>query len=170
MFLDPSGRVTFCAHFIGMRRIVAQIPARTRYLRTVINTAWLYPRANIDAALAATAQPVTYDGGETIVGSVAALTAVAGEIWQNTEAELPTQGFNVGVGSLLEDLGQKLTFCLPSGLVFLEWRRVRLLTDQASLPSGGAAPVGTEGFLPVFVAPGNIVGAEFDPVRVVRTG
>jgi hypothetical protein len=170
VFLGPSERVTFCRASIGMRRFAAQIPARGRYLRTVIDTAWLYPRSNIDAALAATSQPVTYDGGETIVGSVAALTAVAGEIWANTEAEFPDQGFNIGVGSLLEDLGQKLTFCLPNGLVFLEWRRVRLLTDQTSLPVGGAAPVGTEGFLPVFVAPGNIVGAAFDPVRVVRTG
>lgn len=48
---------------------------------------------------------------------------------------------------------------------------MRLITDQSTMPDPrGAAPVGTVGYVPTFVAPGNVVGAQFDPVRVVRTG
>jgi hypothetical protein len=161
-------RVTFMYQpLVEMR---GQIPPRLRYLRTVINTAWLYPRSNIDVALSTTTQAVTYDGRSTIVGSVDALRTLAGEIFENTAAELPSQGFNIGVGTLLEDLGQELTFYLPDGCVYLTWRLVRQLTVQGSLPSGGASPAGTVGFLPVFVAQGNIVGDVIDPVRVVRIG
>lgn len=72
---------------------------------------------------------------------------------------------------LLEDLGHVLTFQTPDGSVFLLWRLMRLITDQSTMPDPrGAAPVGTVGYVPTFVAPGNVVGAQFDPVRVVRTG
>jgi hypothetical protein len=153
-----------------MRSGFAQIPSRTRYLRTIINTAWLYPQANIDATLATTTQAVIYDGGSTITGPVDAIRQFADELFINTVTEVPPQGFNIGVGTLLEDLGKELTFCLPDGSVYLTWRLVLQLTDQGSLPSGGGSPVGTVGFLPVFVAQGNVVGDVIDPVRVVRVG
>lgn len=151
-------------------RKYAQIPPQFRFLRVVIDTAWLYPISNIEAALATTSQAHTFDGTNIVAADPATLEAIYSDIWQNTVSELPSQGFNLGVGSLLQDLGKTIMFKLPDGSIFLVWRLVRSLTDQAALPSGGAAPKGLNGYIPTFVAPGNVVGAGYDPVRVARFG
>jgi hypothetical protein len=122
--------------------------------------------SNIRAALATTTYPHTFDGTNIVSADVASLNGIAEDIFESTVAELPTQGFNLGVGSLLQDMGSVLTFKLTSGLVYLEWRLVKCLTSVGD----GATPVGTVGFLPIFVAPGNIVGQPYDPVRAARTG
>lgn len=54
--------------------VYSQIGVRERYLRTVINTAWMYPTANIEAALATTAVPHTYTGDQIVAATTAALS------------------------------------------------------------------------------------------------
>jgi hypothetical protein len=148
----------------------AQIPSRARYFRVVIDTAWLYPMSNIVAALATTTHAHTFDGTTVVAADAATLEAICSDIWSNTVTALPPQGYNLGVGSLLQDLGKAITFQLPDGSIFLTWRLAQSLTNQASLPSGGATPQGLIGYIPTFVAAGNVVGAGYDPVRVVRFG
>jgi hypothetical protein len=151
-------------------RSSSQIPVRFPFLRTIVNTAWVYPVSDIEDALATTAQIYTFDGTNIVAADVATLSQINEDIFVKTTSELPPNGYNCGVGTLLYDLGKTLTFQLSTGEIFLVWRLVKNLTNQASLPSGGDIPVGTVGYIPVFVAPGNIIGAQYDPVRVVRIG
>ena len=148
----------------------SQIGVRESYLLTVVNTAWLYPTSNIEAALAATTVPYTRSGNQIIAATIADLNLIADAIFTNTATELPPQGFNMRTGLLLKDLGKVLTFKTTSGELVAEWRLARLITDQSSMPTPGAAPPGTVGYLPIFYAAGNSTGMPFDPVRVVRVG
>ena len=137
----------------------------SRHLLTVVNTAWLYPITNIIAALGVSQLPP-----QIVAPTTADLSQIAEDIYTSTVTSLPPQGYNLRTGLLLEDLGRTLAFQTPDGSIFLRWSLVRLLTDQTSMAGAGAAPAGTVGFIPTFVAPGNVVGAQYDPVRVVRVG
>jgi hypothetical protein len=148
----------------------SQIGPRESYLLTVVNTAWLYPTSNIEAALAATTVPYTRSGNQIVAATIADLNQIAIAIYENTVTVLLPQGFNMRPGLLLKDLGKVLTFKTTSGALVAEWRLARLITDQIGTPGGGAAPPGTVGYLPIFYSEGNVSGMPFDPVRVVRVG
>ena len=150
--------VTFCVGAIEMGD----------YFRTIYNTLWLYPRSNIEAVLAATTVPYKRVGDVLTFRSVANIETVATEIYNSTVSGSFPDGYNVGVGSLLLETGRRITFCLEGGAVFMVWGEAELRTNQASLPIGGDAPVGTQGYLTTYLAGGNVVGAGYDPVRVVR--
>jgi hypothetical protein len=140
------------------------------FFRSCINTLWLYPRSNIENVLAATTVPYKRTGGILVFQSIADIETVAYEIFNSTVSITFLQGFNVGPGSLLTDDTRRFTFCLENGATFMIWGEATLLTPQASLPSGGDAPVGTQGYLTTWLATGNDIGKGYDPVRVVRTG
>jgi hypothetical protein len=127
--------------------------------------------ANILSALQQTAIPNTFDGTNIIVANDHDLNEIGYAIWYNTLSFGP-QGYNISVGSSLEDMGQTITFQFPSGTIAARWQLVKSLTDQMIFPpdARGAAPVGTVGFVPVFIAFGSASNREMDPVRVVRTG
>jgi hypothetical protein len=140
------------------------------FFRSCIDTLWLYPRSNIEAVLATTTVPFTRIGTVLTFNSVADIETVASEIYASTISLTFPGGFNVGVGSLLIDDVRRFTFCLKNGAIFMVWSEATLLTPQTSLPSGGLAPVGTQGYLTTWLATGNDVGKGYDPVRVVRIG
>jgi hypothetical protein len=131
-----------------------------------VDTAWIYPRSNIEYVLSTTSYPHTFDGTNIVAADVQTLLNIAQAIFDNTAAELPTQGYNLATGSLLQDLGDTLEFKLSSGLVVARWRLAKTLFSAV----GGATPVGKVGFIPVFYSHGNAIGEAFDPVRCVRIG
>ena len=147
----------------------SQIGPRESYLLTVVNTAWLYPTDNIEAALATTTAPYTRSGNQIVAATIADLEQIANDIYANTVTDPLPQGFSLRPGLLLKDLGKVLTFKTTSGALVAEWRLARLITDQAGTPIPGAPP-GTVGYLPIFYSEGNAINRPFDPVRVVRVG
>jgi hypothetical protein len=157
-----------------MLRRYSQIPPSPPFFLTVVDTMYMYPTSNIEAALGITPFPHTYTGDQIISPTLADLNEIAYAIWYNTYLELPdpnplTGGFNVKVGCLLRDLGKVLSFELTGGSIVATWRLMELITDQIGTPNAGQAPPGTIGYVPVFNA-GGTTYSNFDPVHVARVG
>ena len=85
-------------------------------------------------------------------------------------------GFTVGVGTFLADLGSELRFALEGGAVVILWRLVKQLSPQTTPPiaTPGNSPDGTIGYVTTFVSLGNGAGggyaAGLDDALVVRVG
>ena len=158
---------------------LSQIPVRSKYLRTIINTVWLYPMADIEYALAHTSYKYTFDGVNIVSPDIANLSGVYRDIYNRTSVTQPigNPGYSLGVGTLLEDLGKEIFFKLPSGETVVQWRLVKQLTPQTPppnniIPTPGDSPAGTVGFTTVFVSIlDNAVAYQlFDTAYVVRVG
>ena len=133
---------------MSLQRVTSQIPADQKYIQTIVDTMWLYPPAIVEAALASTSITHTYDGVFITCPDIATLTNLYDYIWQQTQivSELP-QGYNLGVGTILENFGKKLYFQVPSGNTVIEWTLVKQLAPQPPPPLGGNSPDGTVGYI-----------------------
>ena len=162
-----------------MRRTYSQIKVRKSHYRTILNTAWLYPEADIKAGLASTSFSYDYTGDAIICPTLADLIGVYIAIYNKTAISQPVGnvGFTVGAGTLLEDMGRELRFCLTGGEVVIVWRLVKQLTPQ--LPSTiillpGNSPNETVGYVTTFCSYGNGTSGGYsvglDDVQVVRLG
>ena len=162
-----------------MRRTYSQIQPRKNNYVTVINTTWLYPEANIDAALATTMSKYTYDGDFITCPDIQNIAGIYSDIFNSTAVSQPVgnDGYSLGVGTFLEDLGKEIRFRLTNGNVIIVWRLVKQLTPQQPatvIPVPGNSPNGTIGFIPTYFSYGRAAlspypGA-FDDVNVVTTG
>jgi hypothetical protein len=162
-----------------MKRVYSQTKPRRENFVTVIDTTWLYPEINITRALATTTSKYTYDGDFITCPDILNIAGVYSAIFDSTAVSQPVgnNGYSLGVGSLVEDLGKELRFRLTNGQVIIVWRLVRQLTPQVPatvIPSPGNSPNGTIGYLPTFLSYGRAAlspypGA-FDDVNVVRSG
>jgi hypothetical protein len=130
-------------------RDYAQIQNRLRYMITVGNTTWLYPLQYVEQALAATTIPHTWDGVNIVCSTVQRISEIYSEIWGLTAFGAHPTGFNIGVGTVLQDYGREIYFRTEDGTFYIHWRNVKQLTDQTTLPSGGDSPNGTIGFVTV---------------------
>lgn len=168
---------------MSTQRSPAQIPARSGLLITGLSgtatTAWLYTRSNILAGLASYGRNYTFDGTVITAKTMVDVAEICYAIWDISRLEVDAllgengDGYDLGYRSLLQEMGDEIHFKLPGGQTVLIWRQVRSLTDQSTLPIGnqGKTPVGTVGFIPVFVAQGIAnTFSEIDPVRVTRLG
>lgn len=162
-----------------MRRTYSQIKPQIRNYVTILNTSWLYPDADITAGLAMTTYSYTYDGAIITCPTLADIIGVYTDIYNQTTLSQPigNVGYSVGAGTLLEDLGNEIRFCLPGGEVVVIWRLVRQLTPQGSatiIPVRGDSPNGTIGYITTFCSYGNGVNGGYsvglDDVMVVRSG
>lgn len=143
----------------------SQINPRIKYLRTIVDTAWSYPSKYITSALLDTTIPYSANGGTIVADSEADIDALIQYIYAKTDAAL-SGGFSIGVSSVLQDLGHKISFQISGGAVFAEFRLMRLIKQNG----GGNAPDGTIGYVSTFYARGGDGCLTCDPVRVVRTG
>lgn len=141
---------------MALHRVTSQIPADQKYIQTIVNTMWLYPPAIVEAALASTSITHTYDGVFITCPDIATLTSLYDYIWQQTQSvsEL-SQGYNLGVGTILENFSKKIYFQVPSGNTIIEWTLVKQITPQSALPSGGESPVDTVGYITTY----NYIGS-----------
>lgn len=160
-----------------IRRTYSQIKPRANSFITVLNTAWLYPQVDVNAALQTTTYKYTYNG---IIISCPTLTDLIGvytDIYDQTTISQPigNQGYTLGAGTLLEDMGREIQFCITGGEVVVIWRLVKQRTPQSPatvIPSPGNSPNDTIGFITTFCSYGNGIGynAGLDDVQVVRLG
>ena len=162
-----------------MRRTYSQIKPRINNFVTVLNTAWLYPEVDITAALATTTYKYTYDGSLITCPTMNDLIGVYVDIYNKTTISQPigNVGYSIGVGTLLEDMGNEIRFCLTGGQVVIVWRLVKQLTPQGAstvIPVPGNSPNNTIGYITTFCSYGSGTNGGYsvglDDVMVVRTG
>lgn len=162
-----------------MRRTYSQIKQRANNFITILNTAWLYPEADIKATLSRTTYKHEYDGNFITCPTLADIIGVYTDIYNTTTISQPIGniGFTIGVGTLLEDMGRELQFRLTSGKVVIIWRLVRQLTPQIPstlIPNPGNSPNRTIGYVTTFCSYGNGTNGGYsvglDDVMVIRTG
>lgn len=150
-----------------------QIPARTAYFLTILNTAWIYPMTDIQTVLAKTTISFTFDGTILRVNNLPDLIALYTEIYDQTAISQPVgnPGYTLGAGSQLEDMGNEILWQLEDGQNVIKWRLMRQLTPQLPatvIPTPGNSPNGTIGYGTVWVAYKNYPLLDED--MVVRVG
>ena len=154
----------------------AQISSRSKYFRTVFDTVWLYPTADIQRGLAATTYKYTFNGDVITCPDITNLIGVYNDIYAQTANSQPVGnvGFSLGVGTFLADLGSEIRFALEGGAVVILWRLSKQISPQTTPPIAvpGNSPNGTIGYVTTFVSMGNsaAITAGLDPAYVVRTG
>ena len=163
-----------------MRHNYSQIKPYTTNFVSVVDTAWLYPEADVEAGLATTTYRYTYNGDTITCPTLADIIGVYVDIYNKTAISQPNgsnPGFTIGVGTLLEDMGRELRFSLPNGEVVVVWRLVKQLTPQGSatvIPVPGDSPNGTIGYVTTFCSYGSGTTGGYsvglDDVMVVRVG
>ncbi len=154
----------------------AQIP-KSKYFQTVINTTWLYPMTDIQAAFATTSVDYKFDGTNIICNTFADIQQLYEDFVNQTSNSQPVgnTGFSLGVGTMLEDFGKDIYFKLSNGMTVIHWRLVKQLTPQAPatvIPTPGNSPNETIGYITIWTSFGNVNPAPsiFDLPFVVRTG
>ncbi len=141
---------------MSLHRVTSQIPADQQYIQTIVDTMWLYPPAIVEAALASTSITHTYDGVFITCPDIATLTSLYNYIWDQTRSVSGlSEGYNLAVGTILENFSKKIYFQVPSGNTIIEWTLVKQLTPQSTLPSGGESPVDTVGYITTY----NTIGS-----------
>jgi hypothetical protein len=162
-----------------MRRAYSQIKPRANTFITVLNTAWLYPEADVTAALKTTTYKYKYVGNIITCPTLADVIGVYTDIYNRTTVSQPVGnvGYTLGAGTLLEDMGREIQFCLTNGEVVVIWRLVKQRTPQSPatvIASPGNSPNGTVGFITTFCSYGNEANGGYsvglDDVMVVRLG
>lgn len=158
---------------------ISALTSRTRGFRTIRDTVWLYPEADIQRALAVTTVSYTDDGVNIVVNTLNDFYTLQQNIFAQTVISQPVgnTGFSLGVGTILEDLGKTRQFMLTNGQVLYKWQLVRQISPQTNPPIGtpGNSPDGTIGYVPVFCAFGPYplpvaIRSIVDAVLVVRMG
>jgi hypothetical protein len=165
-----------------MRRTYSQIKPRKDNFITVSGTAWLYPEVDVQAGLATTTFPHTYDGDFITCPTLNDLIGVYTDIYAKTTISQPIgvndKGYTMGVGTFLEDRGRELRFRLSGGEVVIVWRLVKQLSPQdpsvITTASPGRSPNNTIGYVTTFCSYGSGTNGGYsvglDDVMVLRVG
>lgn len=162
-----------------MRGTYSQIKTRGSNFISVVNTAWLYPEADVKSDLATTTYKHTFDGDFISCPTLNDIIGLYTDIYAKTTISQPigNEGYSIGVGTLLEDMGQELRFRLSGGEVVVIWRLVKQLTPQKPstvLNNPGNSPNNTIGYTTTFCSYGNGANGGYsvglDDVMVIRTG
>jgi hypothetical protein len=143
-------------------------------LRTVKNTVYLYPMADIQRALETTTQPYTFDGTNIVCANMTILENLYADVFAATAQSQPVGnvGFSLGVGTFLEDFRQTIYWKLSGGATVIRWQLVKQLTPQTSdqIPVPGNSPPDTVGYVTVFTAFTPQLHPVFDAPFIVRSG
>jgi hypothetical protein len=123
---------------------------------TTTDTNWIYPIADLQYVINNTSIPLTATptsiGTDLFFRSVSAAANFYDEVYTRTSVTQPSgnQGYTLGVGTTALDLQDQISFKVGNDL-YVIWRLVQQLTDQATLPPGigGDSPNGTIGYLTV---------------------
>ena len=153
--------------------------------KTVLDTIWLYPVADVNSVLEIfrlpAAKAIVEEDERIVFEDIDHLYYFYNEVYESTEVAQPVGnvGYSLGVGTRLRDLGITVHLELANGLRVVTWRLVEQLTSQADLPAGGDSPDGTVGFVliycdwnqngvqdPLNLNPGSLGFSNADPLRV----
>ncbi len=165
---------------MSIARSFRQQSPYTHAIRTVINTAWIYPSADIEVALATTTTPYTRVGNVVTGQDISGCIAIAEAIFQQTAVTQPNGnlGYALGRGTVLTDRGKDFFIKLPSGETVIQYRLFKQATPQQNPPIPSPAvdtPNETIGYGIIFNALGTDAGTpgylfDIDPVRFARLG
>ena len=143
--------------------------------QVVIDTQWIYPPSDTYVALQTTTGRVERLGSVWVFPTVADFITVMRDIYLQTAITQPTgnQGYSLGVGTYLEDLGKEIRMRLATGEELQTWRLVRQITPQEPvhvIPTPGNSPAGTVGWLTTATAWPSTAPLNFytDTVLTVR--
>lgn len=139
---------------MSLQRSFQQISPVHGIYRTIVNTTWLYPIANITAALQNTTLPYTFDGTFLTCPDIPTLINLYVQIWEQTAISQPigNQGFSLGVGTLCQNFGKTLYLQAPPGNTVIKWRLVKQLTPQTTdyIPVPANSPNETIGYTTIY--------------------
>jgi hypothetical protein len=143
----------------SVQRGFSQQSPLTNLLITRIDTMWIYPKADLLYALQNTSYQYQFDGFNIICPDINNLSGVYDAVYTRTTVTQPVGnvGYSLGVGTLLQDIGQKIEWKLSSGEVVVRWTLVKQLTSQAKapnnkIPTPGDSPDETIGYCPIFIS------------------
>jgi hypothetical protein len=93
----------------------SQLKSRSNRAITVIDTAYLYPQVDIDAALAITTFSYKRVGNRVICPTIDDIVGIGYDIYAQTATKQPlgNQGYALGRGTFLNVFGDTFSFCLP---------------------------------------------------------
>jgi hypothetical protein len=113
-----------------------------------IDTAWLYPIADIDYVLETTEINFVQEGNDLIFNTLGDLTDFYDEVFIKTSESQPVGnvGYSLGVGTLLLEKRKSLNLKLSTGEKVVTWRLFEQLTNQEDVLSPGNSPDGTIGY------------------------
>jgi len=161
----------------SLPRTFAQQQSRSSSMITFGGTAWMYPPADVDYALAHTTYTYRRVGNTIIVPDMNTLINIYTDIFNRTAETQPigNPGYTLGEGTSLLDMGKEIQFKLPGGNLIITWRLMRQLTPQLPvtvIPNPGNSPNGTIGYIVTFVSytPAYAVLNSIDTIQVLRTG
>ena len=152
---------------MSIQREFSQIQPGMGYYRTIGNTTWLYPPADVDKGLAITTYKYTFDGTNIICPDMSNLLGVYNDIFLQTAESQPigNVGFSLGVGTYLQNFGKTIYWQAPNGNLLIKWQLVKQLTPQSSnyIPVPGNSPDETIGYVTTYnpEGPGPILEGNF---------
>ena len=158
----------------------SQTPSKLSTFITIRDTVWIYPPADVDYALAHTSYKYKKVDNRIICPDQTNFIGLYTDIFQRTEVTQPVgnTGYSLGVGTLLQDLGNTVQFELEDGRHLVTWRLTKQISPQTSpaVAVPGNSPPETIGYVTTFTAYGNgpngagSVSMYLDQMMVVRTG
>jgi hypothetical protein len=159
--------------------------ANPEFWNTVIDTIWLYPISDVNSALEdiRISDPSMVEVGNKIIFTDSDKLYDffdATFVKTSTSAGGSGDGYSLGVGTKLQDLGNTIHLELSNGLRMVTWRLVRQITPQSEVAVGGNSPDDTIGYVVIYCDwdengsqdPTNLNPANYgfeygDPLRVV---
>ena len=116
------------------------------------NFMYLYPVFDFNTALAAQGVQPKDNGRRLVFENMTTLYDFYYQAFAYSAISAPGEGegFYIGVGTVLKDLGVTVNWELESGLKVATWRLVEQLTNQSDLPTPGNSPDGTMGFVTIY--------------------
>jgi hypothetical protein len=157
---------------MSTQRALAQINPNYGYYRTIVNTTWLYPPADVAKGLAASTYKYTFDGTFIICPDIENLIGLYNDIFVQTTISQPVGnvGFSLGVGTMLQNFGKTIIWQAPNGNTVIKWQLVQQQTPQNVnfIPVPGDSPDLTVGYVTTY----NYLGATniLDAAYVVLDG
>ena len=156
-----------------MSRAYTQKKSQQSSFVTVGNTVWIYPQSDVDTALKSTSYSYVYDGNFISCPDITNLIGVYTDIFNQTAISQPlgNQGYSIGVGSLLQDMGKELHFRIGNNII-ITWRMVEQLTPQVPyniINVPGNSPNTTIGYVTIYTSNKvQDINNNLDSVNLIR--
>jgi hypothetical protein len=144
--------------------------------QSIVNTAYLYPISNINAAIESTNVNFTKKGNDFFFDSIEQVSLFYYDMWYSTSLSQPqnNKGYSLGVGTQLKGSFNTIRFYLTDGTLIVTLQEMTQVTSQSDLPVSGDSPDGTVGYGAIWVdlngdgvpnVPADVSSNDIDPLR-----